>query len=31
MVYAVAKEADQPLLFKGNDFNQTDITPALKD
>ena len=21
----------EPLLFKGNDFSQTDIEPALKD
>jgi ribonuclease VapC len=29
--YALAKEAREPLLFKGNDFAQTDIEPALKD
>ena len=29
LVYAAARELDQPLLFKGNDFHQTDITPAL--
>jgi ribonuclease VapC len=23
--YALARALDQPLLFKGNDFNQTDI------
>jgi ribonuclease VapC len=23
--YALAKELDEPLLFKGNDFNRTDI------
>ena len=23
--YALAKDAEQPLLFKGNDFGQTDI------
>lgn len=23
--YALAKEMDEPLLFKGNDFNRTDI------
>jgi len=23
--YALAKEIDEPLLFKGNDFNRTDI------
>jgi len=28
--YALAKEAEEPLLFKGNDFTQTDIEPALK-
>ncbi|MBE2223562.1 MAG: type II toxin-antitoxin system VapC family toxin [Anaerolineae bacterium] len=27
--YALAKTTDKPLLFKGNDFNQTDITTAL--
>ena len=27
--YALAKELDLPLLFKGNDFPQTDIRPAL--
>jgi ribonuclease VapC len=26
--YALAKAAGQPLLFKGNDFSHTDITPA---
>ena len=26
--YALARAADRPLLFKGNDFNQTDVTPA---
>lgn len=30
MAYAVAKVERQPLLFKGNDFAQTDIEPALK-
>jgi ribonuclease VapC len=29
--YALAKETREPLLFKGNDFAQTDIEPALKD
>ena len=29
--YALAKFHDEPLLFKGNDFAQTDIEPALKD
>lgn len=28
--YALAKETNEPLLFKGNDFPQTDIEPALK-
>jgi ribonuclease VapC len=27
--YALAKGAGEPLLFKGNDFNKTDITPAI--
>lgn len=26
--YALAKETGQPLLFKGNDFTHTDLTPA---
>ncbi len=26
--YALAKLADEPLLFKGNDFSQTDIRAA---
>jgi ribonuclease VapC len=30
MVYAVAKHEGEPLLFKGNDFSQADIEPALK-
>ena len=29
MAYATAKLADAPLLFKGKDFTQTDITPAI--
>ena len=29
--YALAKESREPLLFKGNDFAQTDVVPALKD
>jgi ribonuclease VapC len=29
--YALAKETHEPLLFKGSDFAQTDIEPALKD
>jgi ribonuclease VapC len=28
--YALAKETGQPLLFKGDDFARTDITPALR-
>ncbi len=28
---ALAKQFKEPLLFKGNDFAQTDILPALKD
>jgi ribonuclease VapC len=27
--YALAKSAGEALLFKGNDFGHTDITPAL--
>ena len=27
--YALAKETGRPLLFKGEDFTHTDITPAL--
>jgi ribonuclease VapC len=27
-VYALAKELDAPLLFRGSDFAQTDIQPA---
>lgn len=27
--YALSKTSGEPLLFKGNDFAQTDITPAL--
>ena len=29
--YALAKETREPLLFKGDDFAQTDIESALKD
>jgi len=29
--YALAREKSEPLLFKGDDFSQTDIEPALKD
>lgn len=27
--YALAKERDEPLLFKGDDFSRTDIKPVL--
>lgn len=27
--YALAKSLDAPLLFKGDDFRRTDVTPAL--
>jgi ribonuclease VapC len=27
--YALAKEMDEPLLFKGNDFRHTDVESAL--
>ena len=27
--YALAKATDEPLLYKGNDFTHTDITPTL--
>jgi ribonuclease VapC len=27
--YALAKAVDEPLLFKGNDFSQTDVESAL--
>ena len=30
MGYGVAKAERESLLFKGNDFSQTDIEPALK-
>jgi ribonuclease VapC len=29
--YALAKALDEPLLFKGNDFSQTDVESALPD
>lgn len=29
-VYALAKLTGEPLLFKGKDFSQTDVEPALK-
>lgn len=28
MVHALAKVLDEPLLFKGDDFTHTDVTPA---
>lgn len=28
--YALAKTMGEPLLFKGNDFSKTDITPAYR-
>jgi ribonuclease VapC len=31
LTYGLAKSSGEPLLFKGNDFSQTDIEPALKD
>ena len=27
--YALAKETDEPLLFKGDDFRYTDVEPAI--
>jgi ribonuclease VapC len=27
--YALAKETASPLLFKGNDFSETDVIPAI--
>jgi uncharacterized protein with PIN domain len=27
--YALAKDTGEPLLFKGNDFSQNDIMPAV--
>ena len=30
MTYALAKTLDEPLLFKGDDFAHTDITPAIR-
>jgi ribonuclease VapC len=29
LAYALAKELSEPLLFKGNDFSQTDIESAV--
>jgi ribonuclease VapC len=31
LAYGVAKHEREALLFKGDDFSQTDIEPALKD
>jgi ribonuclease VapC len=28
LAYGVARAEDAPLLYKGDDFRQTDITPA---
>ena len=28
MTYALAKVTGEPLLFKGDDFTHTDVTPA---
>jgi len=28
--YALAKETGEPILFKGDDFSRTDLTPALE-
>jgi ribonuclease VapC len=30
LAYALAKHLGEPLLFKGDDFTRTDITPALR-
>ena len=29
--YALARSTGEPLLFKGNDFSQTDVEPVLRD
>ena len=29
--YALARDRGEPLLFKGNDFSQTDVRSALQD
>ena len=29
MAYALASATGEPLLFKGDDFTHTDITPAI--
>jgi ribonuclease VapC len=31
LAYGCAKTMGEPLLFKGDDFSQTDIEPAMKD
>ena len=31
LAYGAAKITGEPLLFKGNDFSQTDVEPALRD
>lgn len=28
--YALARQSGEPLLFKGDDFTHTDVTPALR-
>jgi uncharacterized protein with PIN domain len=27
--YALARAKDRPLLFKGEDFSQTDVSPVI--
>ena len=29
IVYALAKDTGEPLLFKGEDFSQTDLVPVI--
>lgn len=29
IVYALAEDMGEPLLFKGEDFNKTDLTPVV--
>ncbi|MGA2880310.1 MAG: type II toxin-antitoxin system VapC family toxin [Bryobacteraceae bacterium] len=31
LTYALARVSDQPLLYKGRDFSQTDLQSALKE
>lgn len=31
LTYAVAKAANVPLLFQGNDFSRTDLVSAIPD